>query len=86
MIQARIHQGRIEVQEPIPQAWEGWLVRIVPSTPDDPSPALEQSLAALHALGSVEFEANERESIDREMAALDGVSKDQMAQLLPQPR
>ena len=86
MIQARIHQGRIEVNEPIPQSWEGWLVRIIPSTPDDPSPDLEQSLAVLHALGPVEWEADERELIEREWAAMDRVSKDQMAHLGEQPR
>lgn len=31
MIRARINQGRVEVQEPIPTAWEGHLVKLVPS-------------------------------------------------------
>ena len=63
MIQARIHEGRIEAQEPIPEEWEGQLVGIVPLTPDDPMPNLDARLAALHALGPMEYEPGEREAI-----------------------
>lgn len=86
MIQARIHEGRIEVQEPIPQSWEGRQVRIVPSTPDDRSPDLEENLAALHALGPMEFEAGEREWIDGELEELDRISQESMAQFLDEQR
>jgi hypothetical protein len=36
-------------------------VKIVPMTPDDPQPDLEERLAALQALGPMEFEPGERE-------------------------
>jgi hypothetical protein len=74
MIQARIHQGRIEVQEPIPQEWEGQLVKILPLTPDDPLPDLDERLAALEALGSMEFEPGERETIGQTLAEMDRLS------------
>lgn len=75
MIQARIHHGRVEVQDPIPKEWEGQLVKILPMTPDDPAPALEEGLAALHSLGPMEFEPAERELIASALAELDRVSK-----------
>jgi hypothetical protein len=78
MIEARIHQGRVEVQDPIPEEWEGQLVKIVPMTPDDPLPALEDRLAALHALGPMEFEPAERELIAAALAELDRISKEAM--------
>jgi hypothetical protein len=59
MIQARIRDGRIEVQDPIPVEWEGQLVKLVPLTPDDPLPDLEERLAALAALGPVELTPGE---------------------------
>jgi hypothetical protein len=31
MLHARIHQGRVETQDPIPAAWEGQGVKILPS-------------------------------------------------------
>ena len=75
MIRARIGQGRVEVQDPIPEAWEGQLVKLVPLTPDDPLPHLEEWLAALHALGPMEFEPREREQIAGALQELDRVSK-----------
>jgi hypothetical protein len=75
MIQARIHQGRIEVQEPIPDEWEGQLVKILPMTPDDPLPGLEEWLAALHSMGPMEFEPGERELIEGALAELDRTGK-----------
>jgi hypothetical protein len=75
MIHARVHQGRIEVQDPIPDEWEGQLVKILPMTPDDPSPGLEEWLAALHAMGPMEFEAGERQLMAGALAELDRVSK-----------
>ncbi len=81
MIQARIHQGRVEIQEPIPEEWEGQLVKIVPMTPDDPLPDLEDRLAELHAMGPMEFEPGERELIVAAMAELDHISKEAMQTL-----
>jgi hypothetical protein len=75
LVHAIIQNGQIEVQEPIPDAWEGQMVKIVPLTPDDPIPDLEARLAALHALGPVELDADERARIDAELKALDEVSK-----------
>jgi hypothetical protein len=64
LIRARVCQGRIEAEDPIPVDWEGHLVKIIPLTPDDPIPDLEDRLAALHALGPMEYEPGERELID----------------------
>jgi hypothetical protein len=75
MIAARIQGGRVEVREPIPQEWEGQLVNITPMTPDDPLPDLEKRLAALHALGPMEYEPNERDLIAAALAELDTISK-----------
>ena len=75
MIRARIEQGGVEVQDPIPEEWEGQLVKLVPLTPDDPLPHLEEWLAALHALGPMEFEPGEREQIAGALQELDRVSK-----------
>jgi hypothetical protein len=79
MIQALIHEGRAEVQEPIPASWEGQTVHIVPLTPDDPLPALEERLAALHRMGPAEFEPGEREQIRAQLDKLDRVSAAAMA-------
>jgi hypothetical protein len=75
MIHARIHQGRIEVQDPIPEEWEGQLVKILPMTPDDPLPELEEWLAALHTMGPMEFDPGEREKIVSALKELDCMSK-----------
>jgi hypothetical protein len=81
MIQARIHQGGVEVQQPIQESWEGQQVCIVPATPDDPSPDLEENLVTLHALGPMEFEAGEREWIDGQLAELDRVSSSNLSEI-----
>ncbi|GEM_PF-5704211 len=70
MVQARIEQGRVEVREPIPAEWEGQLVKITTMTPDDPLPDLEERLVALHALGPMEFDPGEAESIAGALAEL----------------
>ena len=36
MIRARVHEGRVEPEDPIPEEWEGQSVKIIPMTPDDP--------------------------------------------------
>ncbi len=78
MIQARIHHGTVEVLDPIPPEWEGQLVNLLPLTPDDSVPDLNQRLAALQALGPAEFEPGEREQITAEMSKLDRISRDAM--------
>ena len=75
MIEARIHQGRVEAQDPIPEEWEGQVVKILPMTPDDPMPGLEERLAALHAMGPMEFDPAERELIAGALAEVDRLSK-----------
>jgi hypothetical protein len=71
MIRARVHQGRVEIQEPLPEEWEGRFVKILPLTPDDPLPDLEERLAALESLGPTEYEPGEREIAARLLAELD---------------
>lgn len=75
MIRARIHQGRIEAQDPVPEEWEGQLVKILPLTPDDPLLDLEERLVALHALGPAEFDPGERELVTQALAELDQTSR-----------
>jgi hypothetical protein len=65
----------VRVDEAIPAEWEGQRVKITPLSPDDPIPDLEERLAALHALGPMEFEPSEREAIAAGMAELDALSK-----------
>lgn len=65
----------VELQEPVPDEWEGQSVKIVPMTPDDPIPDLEERLAALHALGPMEFDEGERENIERCLAEQDRLSR-----------
>lgn len=81
MIQARIEHGRIEPVEPIPDSWEGQWVGVEPLTPDAALPDIEQRLAALHALGAMEFEAGEQDRIGRELAELDRLSREAMQQI-----
>lgn len=61
MIRAVVHRGRVETSEPLPEEWEGLEVQLVPLTPDDPVPNLEEFLAAHEALGPMEYEPGERE-------------------------
>jgi len=75
MIHARIHHGRVEVQDPIPDEWEGHVVKILPMTPDDPVPGLEEWLAELHAMGPMEFDPGERELMAATLGELDRISK-----------
>lgn len=81
MLQARIHRGRIKVEDPIPKEWEGQRVKILPLTPEDPLPDLEECLAALAALGPAEFDPGERERIAQVVGELDRLSRDAMQQL-----
>jgi hypothetical protein len=81
MVQARIHHGRIEVQDPIPEEWEGHLVKVLPLTPDDPLADLEERLAALAALGPMEFEPGEREIVAVALAEMARLSREAMQKL-----
>lgn len=81
MIRARVRQGRLETQDPIPEEWEGRFVKIVPMTPDDPQPDLEGLLAALQALGPTEFEPGEREVAARLLAEQDRLSRAAMQEI-----
>jgi len=81
MIGARVCQGRVEAEEPIPDEWEGQLVKILPMTPDDPQPDLEERLAALQALGPTEFGPGERELAARLLAEQDRLGREAMQRL-----
>ena len=78
MIQARIRNGRVEVDSPIPEEWEGQTVKIVPLTPDDPLPDLEARLAALAALGPMEFTPDERQTTAHALDEMDQIGRDAM--------
>ena len=81
MIQARSHDGRVEVQEPIPEEWEGQLVKIMPLTPEDALPDLDERLAVFHALGPMEWEAGERELVAHALEQLNQAGKQAMTQI-----
>ena len=53
-------------------------MKLLPLTPDDPLVDLEERLAALQALGPMEFDADEREEIDGMLAEMDKLSRDAM--------
>ncbi|HEX5102324.1 MAG TPA: hypothetical protein VFV87_00835 [Pirellulaceae bacterium] len=80
MIVGRIEDGQIRLIAPLPEAWEGQTVKVEPCTPDDVLPGLEQRLAALHALGPMEYEGDERLEIERSLKAMDDLSRIQMQQ------
>jgi hypothetical protein len=82
MIRARVKQGRVEIEEPIPEEWEGQLVKILPMTPDDPQPDLEERLGALEALGPMEFEPGERELATQWLAEQDRLSRAAMQEIM----
>ena len=81
MVDARIDQGRVVIEGPIPKEWEGQRVKILPLTPDDPTPDFEERLAVLHALGPMEFEPGERELVGQGLAEMDRLSRDAMKTL-----
>jgi hypothetical protein len=81
MILARIHNGHVEVQDPIPEGWEGHMVKIVPLTPDDPIPDLEECFAKMDALGPMEYDPGEKEMIEKELAEMGRISKEAMEKL-----
>jgi hypothetical protein len=85
MVQARIHHGRIEVQDPIPEEWEGQLVKVMPLTPDDPLTDVEERLAALAALRPMEFEPGEREVAQRALGEMDRLGREAMERIAGNP-
>jgi hypothetical protein len=86
MLQARIRQGRVEVQDPIPREWEGQPVKILPLTPDDSLPDLEERLAALAALGPMEFEPGERELAAEVFGEMDRFSREALQRIADSQR
>jgi len=86
MIHAQVHKGRLKLLAPIPKSWEGREVTIRPATedeltPDDPIPDLEEKLAALHALGPMQWEPGERERIEQELREMDRISREKLLRL-----
>jgi len=81
MVRARINHGRIEAQDPIPDAWNGQTVKLIPLTPDDPTADLEEQLAALHAMGPMEFQPGEREESASLLEKMNQLSKESMNKL-----
>jgi hypothetical protein len=81
MVHARINRSQVEVQGPIPAAWEGQTVKLVALSPDDPVPDLEERLLALHALGPMEFELGERQAIASLLDDMNRLSKEAMDSL-----
>jgi hypothetical protein len=51
------------------------MVKILPTTPDDPMPGLEEWLAELHGMGPMEFDPGEHELMVKTWAELDAISK-----------
>lgn len=82
MIQARVHNGRLKLLDPIPESWEGCDVVISPATPDDPVPDFKEKLAALRALGPMEWEPGEQERIEQEREEMDRNSREKMDRLM----
>jgi len=66
--------------------WEGLLVKITTMTPDDPLTDLEERLAALQALGPMEFEPGEKVSIASALAEINDASKAGMQVCPPSTR
>jgi hypothetical protein len=84
MVHARVQKGRLKLLEPLPKSWEGLEVTIAPATPDDPIADLEEKLAALHALGPMEWVPGERERIEQELKEHDRISREDAERLMDQ--
>ena len=82
MIRARILQGKVTAQEPIPEAWEGQMVKIMLLSPDDALPDLDRRLEDLHGMGQMEFEEGEQERIEKVLEEFNRLSKGAMGQIL----
>ena len=80
MLTAKIHEGRIEPEQPIPDIWEGLTVQVLPLLPDELADDLEQRLTALHNLGAVEFDDGEEQQITEALSEMDRRSHKEVAQ------
>jgi hypothetical protein len=85
MVLGRVHHGQIELTAALPATWEGQVVSVAPVseqslTPDDPIPDLEARLAALHALGPMDYEPGEREAIEQALKVMNELGRAQMSQ------
>jgi hypothetical protein len=86
MIHARVQKGRLKLLGPIPKSWEGREVTLRPATedeltPDDPIPDLQEKMAALHALGPMQWEPGERERIEQDLREMDRISREKLLRL-----
>ena len=79
MLVAKIRDGRIEAEGPIPDFWEGLTVQVMPLVLDETADDLEQRLNALHDLGAAEFEEGEAERITAALSEMDRRSRDEVA-------
>ena len=82
MLTAKIHEGRIEPEQPIPDVWEGLTVQVLPLLPDELADDLEQRLTALHDLGAAEFADGEEQQITEALSEMDRRSRDEVARLM----
>lgn len=82
MVTARIRDGRIEADEPIPDSWEGMKVLVQPLSVETDPDDLETRLRALHELGMTEFEDGEVERIQQALSEMDRRSRDEMTRLM----
>ncbi len=82
MLTAKIHEGRIEPEQPIPDVWEGLTVQVLPLPPEELADDLEQRLAAFHALGATEFADGEARRITEALSEMDRRSRDEIARLM----
>jgi hypothetical protein len=81
MILARVQNGSLNPQEPIPAEWEGQSVKVIPLTPDDPMPDWQDALARLEALGPVELDPDERAEMEKVLAELDRLGREEMLKI-----
>lgn len=81
MIVGRVEHGQIQLASALPEEWEGQAVKIEPCMPNHSLPDIEQRLAALHALGPMEYEPGEQAQIEQALAAMNDLSRDRMQRL-----
>lgn len=79
MLTAKIHEGRIEPEQPIPDMWEGLTVQVLPLLPEELADDLEQRLTALHELGAAEFADGEEQQITETLSEMDRRSREEIA-------
>ena len=80
MIHGVVQEGTILALEPVPADWNGREVTIeaAAETLGEDRAAIERWYAEMEALGPAQYEAGEREAIERVMAEADGEAKEQM--------